>query len=246
MNYSKRLALLCLGLCLALVVTAKDDNGDENGDENGDDSTTDEPGTEIPTTIGPFEIVQFEQIDSSDDFIEVGLAVAHGWSVDKWIITSYKKGENQTITTATVDEDVSSFVIKDCQKTTEYYVCGKAYLNETFYDEECGEFSTPVAIYKKTLIILFGVLGYILLMILIGYVVWRRDYKAAEARLLENEEGEDEEKEQLKEKQPQTYLGAPAEGAPISSIEDADIPYITPPVHQLSPSDKANYNKAVI
>ncbi len=243
----RRLTLLCVGLCLTLAFAK--DNGDEN-----DEGTTQETSTET-VTLGPFEIVQFEQVDSSDDFIEVGLAVATGWTVDKWVVRSWIKGENQTVTTATVEElsEDQTFIIQNCKKTTEYEVCAEAWHNETYseercsYDEEGNDFSTPVAIYKKTLIILFGVLGYILLMILIGWCVWKRDYKAAEARLLENEEGEEEEKEKLKEQQqPQTYLGAPAEGAPISSIEDADIPYITPPVHQLSPSDKANYNKAVI
>ena len=58
-------------------------------------------------------------------------------------------------------------------------------------------------------------------------------------KMLAEQEEKEEEEEKLKSKeQPQTYLVPPAGNPPKSSIEDQDIPYISPPVEQLSPSEK--------
>ena len=114
------------------------------------------------------------------------------------------------------------------------------------YDEElCANTTTIPYMRKDSVIVLCASLGYIFLMIIIGIIC----YQCAKRRLHRNDDDEEEEPEEEKVSpvpyRP-AYVAPPSGAEPVrSSIEDPDIPYITPPVDQLSRNERMRYDAKV-
>lgn len=214
--------------------------------EDGDDDESETTEGPVPTTPESFGI-NFDHKDSSTSSITVGWRVPERFPVSKYEVSSQKTSTNATMHSGDLDPEENEYVIEDLATHTEYYVCVYAHVtledaSEESVEKECHHVETIPVIRVDSVVALLGVVGFIALLILIGYLVWKQAVKKAEA---EKEDEEEEEKIKPNE-QPQTYLGAPPNNAPKSSIEDQDIPYITPPVEQLSPSEKDQYKKALV
>ena len=240
-TWCKSLEVLSLLLCLlssSSHVTLAQENGEETNTENGFTG---------PTTQEVFHI-DLKHKESTTSSITIGWKVPNGYEVSEYEVVSRKTSSNATTYSGPLDPEEDQYLISDLARNTEYEICVKAKveLDEDAADEEeqvCKLVFTIPLVLVSSLVVLFCVLGYIALMILIGYCVWKRHTNKI---LAEQAEKEEEEEKMKTNEQPQTYLGAPANNAPKSSIEDQDIPYITPPVEQLSPSEKDQYKKALV
>ena len=240
-TWCKSLGVLSLWLYLlssSTHVTLAQENGEETSTENGFTG---------PTTPETFHI-DIEHKESTTSSITIGWKVPNGFEVTEYEVISRKTSGNATTYSGPLDPDEDQYHLSDLAINTQYEICVKAEveLDEDVGDENdeaCKLVSTIPLVLVKSLVVLFCVLGYVGLMILIGYCVWKRDTKKF---LAEQAEQEEEQEKMKTNEQPQTYLGAPGNNAPKSSIEDQDIPYITPPVEQLSPSEKDQYKKALV
>ena len=240
-SWCRSLGVLSLWLCLLSYsshVTLAQENGEETSTETVNTG---------PTTPEVFHI-DFEHRESTTSSITIGWKVPNGYEVSEYEVISRKSSGNATTFSGPLDPGDNEYLISDLARNTEYEICvtAKVELDEDTDEEEekvCELVSTIPLVLVSSLVVLFCVLGYIGLMILIGYCVWKQHMK----KMLAEQEEKEEEEEKLKSKeQPQTYLAPPAGNPPKSSIEDQDIPYITPPVEQLSPSEKDQYKKALV
>lgn len=243
-SLSKSLGLLSLWLCL-LSLSCDVIFAQENGDE---ETSTEIDFTQTTPTPESFNI-KLKHKESTTSSILIGFSVPSAYAVNEYEVITRKLSTNVTTYSGGIDGDSNEYLIKDLARNTDYEVCVTAKVDPDEVSQEeldqdwCLPVSTIPIVLASSLVVLFCVLGYIALMILIGYCVWKRDTKKA---LAEMEEKEEEEEKIKPNEQPQTYLGAPGNKPPKSSIEDQDIPYITPPVEQLSPAEKDQYKKALV
>ncbi len=215
-----------------------------HAEDNGEATT--EQGPTEPTTIGPF-VVNIDAEARATSSLTIKWWIPKGYDVVQYEVSSSKTSSNATTRSGPLDPDEGHYKIEDLATNTEYEVCVEAVLEEE-KDEDpqvfCEKMRTIPVVLVSSIVVCFGVLAFIVLLVLIGYCVWKREYAKVQAKL---EEAENEEQEKIKPNETQqTYMPPPNPNQPKASIEDHDIPYITPPVEQLSPSDKDRYKKAVV
>jgi len=180
-------------LCLFQAVLAQDDNAagaDDAGD--GEDNTTEEP--EVSTLPPVFDVDLFHVVSDVNE-IDVRWESHPSFNdeVEGYHFTVVKEGSTNVLTTKDLDSDVRSFEIEDLVHESDYRVCLYTQMKNGTEIERCDDFNTIAFVRDDSLIILFCVLGYIALMILLGYFCWSYAKKKAEAEE-EEEEEEDEEK----------------------------------------------------
>lgn len=216
-------------LCLFQAVLAQDDPADDDAaagaDDDGEDEdqTTDVPTTYIPPVFG----IELLHSGSNVNHIDVRWESHESFNDDvkRYYLTAQKRGSLNVLTSPDLDSDVREYLIEDLIHNSYYEVCLFAELKNGTTVEDCeDEWFTIEFIRDDSLIILFCVLGYIFLMILIGYLCWSYAKKKAE------EEAEEEEEEAEKEGN-EALLGK--QRPQSAGIDDRDIPYITPPLSEL-------------
>ena len=182
--------------------------------------------------------------------LEVRWKVPDGYILSKSYLEAKRMNSGDqgvSVVTPDLGNATSKYEISDLMTNSKYEICLYAEVtkidpNITSDMEEnivrCTTMSTVPLIRADSLIVLFCVIGYLLLMILIGYLCWRRAHKQKEEQLLNDEDDSDEE-EKARENGDQSkpiLLSAPPpqqQQRPRSAIEDEDIPYITPPWDQI-------------
>ncbi len=216
--YTFTTGLLSIGLYASVAFA----NGDGKTEAPHDSSDIDMPTPEV------FQIV-IESHQRTTSSIEISWSIGN-FTANSFVVES-RKVDGDAITKSPETTELE-YIIEDLVVDQEYEVCVIVSRDEG-EDRECSQFSTIVLIRDDSIFALFCALGYIGLCALIGYLVWKYH-----SRKLQVEAEEDEE--------PINPEGKHAPSGPLrSSIEDEDIPYITPPVDQLSKEDKANYTAAV-
>ena len=99
----------------------------------------------------------------------------NGYEVSEYEVISRKSSGNATTFSGPLDPDDHEYLISDLARNTEYEICvtAKVELDEDIEDEEekvCELVSTIPLVLVSSLVVLFCVLGYIGLMILVGYL----------------------------------------------------------------------------
>lgn len=194
-----------------------------------------------------FLSVQYNE--SSTTTIHITWDVPETNDIRHYYVQSRRKDRSDIIRSPPLPSSRRNYVIHDLVRNSEYQVCVYAHFDNETSTSNCTDMGTIPLIRDDSLIGVFCALGYILLMILLGYLVWRYHKRKSEKKLLESEEGSrsEEEGEKLNPNSaPAQYLGPPGSDVPRSSIEDQDIPYITPPVEQLSDEEKDQFRKSTI
>ena len=205
------------------------------------DSTTET----LPTTTAEPTTIQLKHRESTTSSIEVEWYVPTFMrdSVSTYIIQSNKKDSEVIITSPSLNDTM--FLIEDLRSNMEYTVCLHVTdIDGNDGDEVCEQFETIPFIRLSSIYGMIASLGYILLMILLGYIFWR--CKMNELQKAEDEEELDPDSVNEKDKlapnnEPIVYLASPPRPGQRSSIEDPDIPYITPPVEKLTPSEREKF-----
>ena len=187
------------------------------------------------------------RVDSTPHTLLIGWNVTErGYDVmsSKIQIEVRKKGRDMWMN-GTVSSTAHRYTVHDLFSNSQYTVCLRAELIEiqtstTDDHEQCVTMMTPPQIRPDSLLGLFAVIGFLLAMVLLGYICWSR----ANSNLEEEEEGElspIEEKIESNESRPFLLSAQPVSTKPArprSTIEDADIPYITPTWEQLAANEK--------
>ena len=192
-----------------------------------------------PEVKPELELIHKESTTSS---IELEWIVADPSLVENFVVQS-KKINSESITKSGLIEEYS-YVVEDLRTNTNYEICVLVNYKDAASEDgvECVIFSTVPLIRFSSWIALLGVLGYVLLMVLLAYICWRHKMNQLQAE--EDEEALDPDgvNEKMNTNQePITYLSAPPRPGQKSSIEDPDIPYITPPVEQLTQTERDKF-----
>jgi len=223
-------------LCLFQVVLADDkDKNDDGGDD--DEQTTEVPAAST-TPLPDFDVeIDRAGINVNEITIVWESPSAYNDEVDHYYLTATKIGSENVLTSPDLDSDVREYRIADLVHESDYQVCLYAVMKNGTTIPDCSPtevdpkdpnsevYHTLAFIRDSSLVVLFCVLGYILLMILLGYICWSYAKKKAEA------EYEEEEEEEEEEKGGRALLGNNRPGS--AGIDDSDIPFITPPLSEL-------------
>lgn len=180
-------------LCLFQAVLAQNDDA-AGADDAGDDEDSTTAGPE-PTEPPVFDIELFH---TGSDTNEIDINwISHSSfndDVKRYYITAQKKGSENMLTSPDMESDVREFLIEDLVHESDYEICLYAEMKNGTLIDTCDDYFTIPFVRDDSLIVLFCVLGYIFLMILIGYLCWSYAKKKAEAEYEEEEEEEEEEK----------------------------------------------------
>ena len=151
---------------------------------------------------------------------------------DSWIIAHGK-------------QDATSFHLADLMTNARYRVCMTVPIQavnastwEAVTHDECSSMKTPPAIRADSVLVLLAVIGYLLVMVLIGYICWSHAHKRQSS---DEEEEQEEIVEKIENGESRPFLlnaQPPGTQRPRSAIEDEDIPYITPTWEQLANEKK--------
>ena len=204
-----------------------------------DDGVT---GTDMPMTtqapITKFALV-IKHMESSTSSIKFmwEARVPKWMKVQSYAITASQVDSEAVMTYPALPGFEDFFEADDLVEDSQYDVCiTSQVMNDTESMElrDCFKSFTIAYVRQDSVYVLFLVIAYILLMLLIGYVSWRCAVAKAEkkAAAAEAEEEENEGKQKAKivpEELKPILLSSLSDDQPKSSIEDEDIPYITPP-----------------
>ena len=197
----KRVTIAVLAaLCLFQAALANDDK--EAGDAAENDGGDDDDGTTVdpPTTPTPpvFE-VELVHVRSFINAISVSWATHKSFNDDvkRYYATATKVGSLNVLTSPDITSDIRQFEFEDLVHESDYMICLYCEMENGTLIEDCEQLDTIAFIRDDSLIILFCVLGYIGLMILLGYFCWSYAKKKAEEEAMEEEEEEKEGNEAL-------------------------------------------------
>jgi hypothetical protein len=161
--------------------------------------------------------------------------------IDDYQITTRKEGSEDLLSSRSLPNNGTLYEIENLVVSSKYHICITAnFKSGDAPSEQCEEFETLGFIRTDSIIAMVIVLGYILLMIIIGIICWfcaQRRLAAAEAEKEEDDVGVDQEEEELlTAKQDNNLLVPPPIYRPRNSIEEElpNIPYITPPLEELN------------
>ena len=165
------------------------------------------PTDNTPTDNTPKSFLNIAPKRRTTSSLEVRWKVPEGYILNKSYLQARRlhEGDQQvSVVTSDLGNATSKFVINDLMTDSKYEICLYGEVARVSYNAsadmegdivECVKMSTVPLIRADSLIVLFCVIGYIVLMILIGYLCWRRAHKQKEEELLkEEEESDDDEK----------------------------------------------------
>lgn len=192
--------------------------------------------TTLSTTPPPLKL-SLSHVKSSTSSIKVNWSVPNGYFLKEYRIQATKETSDSLMVSPTFHGDnETDYELHDLMTNSDYLVCIDAIvtgLNNTEYIECISSFTIPV-IRVDSVVVLCCVLGYLLLMVLIGYLCWRRAHKKKAEQEAEEEEGGQKTQENGDQSKPILLVSPPTDARPRSVIEDdADIPFITPTWEQI-------------
>ena len=224
--------LVTMALVSAVMCDTTVSADDDGVTGTGMPMTTEEPITEFALIIN-----HMESSTSSIKF-KWEAKVPKWMKVQSYAITASQVESEAVMTYPALPGHEDSFEAEDLVKDSIYDVCiTSEVMNDTESLEfrDCFESFTIPYIRPDSVYVLVIVVFVFTLLIMIGYCSWRRDVAKAEAAAAAAAEAEEEENEGKKEakivpeEQKPILLSSPSDDRPKSSIEDEDIPYITPP-----------------
>ena len=211
----------------------------------------------LPASTEPtFSGVRFSHKESTTTAIIVEWEVSADYEAMGFRVMVQKEGSRDVIRSPALPASQREYATEDLVMHASYNVCLWAAINsgevgftsdengDVFYKEHwCIDAVTIPIMRDDSVIALVAALGYIILMILIGYLCWR--YAKSRMEREEDEETDDTEETKMRsDPYPPPY--SPRKDPAIrSSIEDPDIPYITPPIGELSTDEQGHYNTVV-
>ena len=196
----------------------------------------------ITTPVPDFGVV-LTHLGSSTSSITVEWTIpsAYDAHIMEYMVQARKKDSDSVLRSPSITPTERLYEVADLMTNSHYEICIYAKFKEGHevngsIPEACDELYTLALIRNDSLIALFAALGYIVLMILIGYLCWYCAQKRSKGAA--SEDGSGDEQEELLEKKDdsgQHLLAPPAQGRPRSSIEEElpYIPYITPPIEEM-------------
>jgi hypothetical protein len=189
-----------------------------------------EPANITVSTEPPEFSITLLHLESSTDTIKFNWTVPPNYEVTYSRVKSNRIDSDAVTTSPDLTE--TEYTIEDLRRDTSYNVCVSVYNKDSEYDgsTECETYSTIRLMRDDSLLALFAVIGFLLLCILGGYLCWKYQQSKAAAKQEEAEEGENAKLNN-------------ANGPPLS-IEDNDIPFITPPPDELTPDERKAYDAA--
>jgi len=213
------LGLLSIWLCVSF-------SSAQNDTESTTEQTTD---TILVSTEPPAFSLVLQEIESSTSTIKLNWTVPRNYEIKYSRVQSNRIDSDAITSSPELTE--TEYEVEDLKRETKYNICVTVYNEGTEYDgtQKCDTFATIKLIRDDSLIALFGVIGFLLLCILGGYLCWK--YQASKHK--KDEDGEEGENAKLNN----------VHGNPVS-IEDNDIPFITPPPDELTPEERKEYEAA--
>lgn len=186
----------------------------------------------VPTTIDP-RFVRLHHKSSTTGSITMNWTVPNSAEVDGYRVQSWKTGSDSKTISPTLAWNETEYVITDLLRNTDYKVCVYAMVPTNDTDERSclNVFTIPLIRWDSLLALLLVILA-ILILVLLGIICWRRELKKHKG----DNNSEDENKKS--ESSQPILLAPPVDNRPRSSIEDEDIPYITPPIEELENDDR--------
>ena len=197
--------------------------------------------TEAPITEFSIELYHRESTTSSVSIVWRPL-IPEGIKITKYRIETNKQDSESVTTSPELPADTTEYIVEDLIKDSKWKICVVASIsNDTFSQDEehfkCLDSFTIPYIRDDSLYVLAITVAVIGSLVLIGYLSWRCAVQEAEKRAAEaeaeEEEDENDEGKLIKPVQAKPILLSPVDNSPDrpkSSIEDEDIPYITPPL----------------
>lgn len=222
--------LLLLGLS-SVVKATTDSNSSSNSTEGAVTAT-------IATATEDTRFVKLSHTRSTTKSITVDWTVPENSGVEGFRVETVKIGSQAKQISPILEWNATEYVIEDLSRNTDYQVCVHALLAPTSNttEQSCLDLYTIPFIRWDSLIALFIVLGIVLLLVVLGLLCWRH---ARNKQRRKHNEDPDNNKIKSESTQP-ILLAPPVDDRPRSSIEDADIPYITPPIDELE-NDEREY-----
>ena len=139
-------------------------------------ATTAAPNDTATTATDPGEfgiVVIHEESDTSKISITWTVNDA-GHDVESFIVESRKTDGKDKIVSPPLNGSVRGYVVEDLRTNTEYQICLKPSVeSKPDAQPECEVFKTLATIRKDSILVLLLVLGYLLLMIIIGIICWK-------------------------------------------------------------------------
>ena len=136
-------------------------------------------------TQSEISTLHLKRKDSTPNSLLVTWQLPEEYEVGSFDTKTQKEGSDSEIIGPRVNGPITEYEIPDLMTNSKYEVCMVMTLvpvnassgleNETVRD--CAIMKTPPAIRADSLIVLFCVIGYLLLMVLLGYLCWRRAMK---------------------------------------------------------------------
>jgi hypothetical protein len=209
--------------------------------------------TEAPITEFSIELYHRESSTSSISIVWRP-RVPDDIRILKYIIETTKKGSKSVITSPVLPANTTEYIVEDLIKDSKWRVCVVASVKNvtdgsTTEHQQCLESFTIPYIRDDSLYVLAIVILVIGGLIVAGYMCWRCAVNRAEKAAQETEEEEDDSDEGklLKPQHAQPILLSPVDNSPDrpkSSIEEEDIPFITPPWSEIEKEEWERSHKA--
>ena len=177
---------------------------------------------------------------SSTSSISIEWAINIPETIDEYHIR-YRKDDSAAVTySPALEWNSTSYEIKHLITNSLYNICIVATVlgnGSKSYEKACVDLKTIPLIRNDSLIALLATIAYIVLTILFGYFIWKKrkaehDDQKLQAALDKASVGSSEKLEKEDANQ-RNFLLPPGQRPERLSIEDPDIPYITPPVSEI-------------
>lgn len=145
------------------------------------------------TTPPPFSF-SISEIGVNTNHIEIQFdIVPANHTIVKYLVTAQKKDSDSVIISPEINNTVTTYTIDDLMTDSEYEICATATVKNStgeFEVQDCLAEETIPLIRADSLYILFIVLGYFIIMVLIGIICWKCNTpEEDEVEIIENEEG---------------------------------------------------------
>lgn len=207
--------------------------------------------TNIPTTEEPIREFSLLLLHRESTYSSIDIVwrprLPEGVTVQKYIVKTTKRDSDSVTISPELPADADEFIVEDLIKDSVFDVCVVASIaNSTFSEEreQCLESFTIPYIRDDSMYVLAIVMAVIGSLILFGYLSYRCAVAEVEKRAAEaeaKEEEDDDEGKLLKPVQAKPILLSPVDNSPDrpkSSIEDEDIPFITPPWSEIEREER--------
>lgn len=128
-------------------------------------------------TLPPVFNINLTHVESDTSHIDIAwVLVPAGYEVDSWVVQAQKEDSESLIISPSLNATTRDYSVEDLMAKTDYVICLIASAaNESWSGEvtTCEDMSTIALIRWDSIYVLFLVIGYLLLMVLIGIICWK-------------------------------------------------------------------------